>query len=333
MAHELVSGAYARTAPWHFAETGKDGRAVIADDLMTTEQALNLSGIRSLPTRLAIPHVQNFEGEWVPCDDWRAVVRNDTHVTLGMHTEQYEHIGFEDSFIAIGFAPDAKVWETMVLLRGGKVAAGVIRLPDLDRILPDGTQLAVFVAAYTSHDASFALTYKDTNVRIECMNLLRCADYEMTGRRIVVAHRSGSQERMQEAGRVITYAQERADYQERLCTELLAKQLSDFRARATVAELLPFSECETTQGQRASNTRIENQRSGILAIYNTAPDLANVKGTAWGLVQAVGAYSDHQATYRATKDATQDERRFIRTVIQNDSLADKALALVQATPL
>ena len=41
----------------------------------------------------------------------------------------------------------------------------------------------------------------------------------------------------------------------------------------------------------------ENKRDAIKAIYQNAPDMQGIQGTAWGIVQAVGQYVDHFKNY------------------------------------
>lgn len=331
MAHELVSGVFgSATTPWHFAETGADGRSIVVDGLLTTERMLELSGIGKVGTTRK-PVYQLIKGKPVEVPGHIMVVDNETDAVLGMHTDNYVISDFRESFEALGFASDAAVWETGVLLRERKMAAGVLRLPDLDTILPDGSNLAAYIAAYTSHDGTYALTYKDSNIRIECANRLRMADSENVGRRFTIHHRAGLEAKRAEAAHIVTYAQERVDAHGKLCERLLRTKLDSNRADAILAELVPFTEGDTA-GQKASRTRAQNVRGTIKAIMADAPDLADVKGSAWGFVQAVGAYTDHGITYRPTKMSSADERRFIRTVIDGNTLAERALATILAAP-
>lgn len=322
MAHEFESGVFGNAKPaWH-------GLGIVKDGLLTTEDALSESGVGGWEAAPAPIFIQRH-GEYTEVPDWQAVVRQDTGAVLGIHSELYAIENFADAFRALGFAHDQAVWETMVLLRGGKIAAGVLRLPDLDRILPDASHLASYVAAYTSHDGSYALTYKDTSIRIECANKLRMADSREEGRSFRILHRPGKEEQKKRVAAIMTYAQQRADAHERQAHELLRQSIDQRDAEAIVAALLPKPQVVETPGQKRAATRAETARQDILAIYRDAPDLQDVKGTAWGLIQAVGDYADHSARYRRTKDSTPEERRFIRTVLNSDTIAERALALVR----
>ena len=343
MAHELISGVYGNaTAPWHFAETGADGRSKVREGLMTTEVALTESGVGTFETR-PVPLYTERDGAFVKVPDWQAIEAAEDGAVLGVHTGDYQHSSYRDSFEALGFAPDQAVWETMVLLRERKVAAGVLRLPDLDIILPDDSHLAAYIAAWTSHNADFALTYADTNVRIECMNRLRQAETEQGQRRIRVLHRAGLEAARAEAGRIITYAQERIDYQAKDCERLLAIKLDAKRVDAIIAALYPLpekaagdvvtlpdgsTETVTSAGIKAAITRATNKRAGLAQVVDESADLENCRGTAWAFIQELGAWTDHGTEYHDGPTATGQERRFVRTVLDRETTIDKAFALI-----
>src|SRR5581483_2115334 len=315
MPHEFVSGVFGGNRPaWH-----RLGRVV--PDLLTTEEALRESGVGSVGARPEPVYIR-LADDFRVAPEYVAVVRNDTDEVLGVHGDGYVIENFCDAFHALGFV-DQRVWETMVLLRQGRIAAGVLRLPDLDKILPDGSHTAAYVAAYTSHDGSYALTYKDTSVRIECANKLRAADADRSGRCLTIRHTASKEERKREAAHIITYAQERADYHERQAIRLLQKRVSDQEFSELLDDLLPLS---TTSPRSA--TIAQNKRAKIRTIYRDAPDQQNIRGTAWGVANAFAAFADHEATYANTTRASADENRFVRTVLKEDTIADRAVRVL-----
>lgn len=326
MAHEVsvkadgtASAIYAHKPAWH-------GLGTVVPDLMTTNEMLNGSGIAEVTTRPEPVFVKVGEG-YIEVPDYTAVVREGSNDVLGIHGDGYVIEEFASAFQSIGasFGNDTKIWETGVLLRGGKIAAGVMRFPDFDRALVDGSHLMTYIAAYTSHDGSYALTYKDTNIRIECANLLRAADYDSAGRRFAIRHTSNKEERKSEAIRVLTYAQERVDALAAQAERLIAKKISDNVFQNLLDNLIPIPD-EKGRGQ----TMARNRQAKIKAIYSEAPDQQPIRGTAWGALQAVGAFVDHEATYRQSKNGTSDENRFIRTVMVRNTIADEAARVLVA---
>src|ERR1039457_6604074 len=134
MAHEFQSGAFAGTPAWH-------GLGTVVPNLMSTKEALKISGVGGLITRPETVFIQLPNGDFKAVPDYTAVVSDDENNVLGIHSGGYVKEEFSDAFNSLGdtFGPDAKIWETMVLLRHGKIAAGVLRFPEFDRELVDGS--------------------------------------------------------------------------------------------------------------------------------------------------------------------------------------------------
>lgn len=321
MAHEFESGVYGNNTPaWH-------GLGEVVPGLLTTKEALKLSGVGGIITRPEDVFILLPSGAYQAVPNYTAVVRDDNNDVLGIHGDQYVIENYQDAFLALGnaFGPDAKIWETMVLLRGGKIAAGVMRFPEFDKTLIDGSHLLTYIAAYTSHDGSYALTYTDTNIRAECANKLRAIDSRVTGRRFAIRHSSNKDARKEEAIRVMSFAQERVDAMAREAEELVAKKMSEREITSVLEALIP-SEGKEGKGL----TFAQHRQAKILNIYNEAPDQQDIKGTAWGFLQAVGNYVDHGSTFKNTAKTTAQESRFIRTCLTRNTLAEQAAELVAA---
>lgn len=319
--HEFESGAFGSNTPaWH-------GLGTVVPELMTTQEALELSGVGGVITRPEPVYLHLPDGTFKEVPEYVAQVREDNNDVLGIHTDRYVSEQYHSAFTDLGsaFEKDAKIWETMVLLRRGKIAAGVMRFPEFDRELIDGSHLLTYIAAYTSHDGTYALTYTDTNIRAECANKLRMIDSRQEGRRFAIRHINGKDEKKAEAIRVMSFAQERVDAMAKNAEELVAKKLSEGEIKSMLNILVPVSEEEGR-----SRTMAMNRQARIMNIYNDAPDQQDIKGTAWGFLQAVGNYVDHGATFRSSKTATQQESRFIKTVLDGNTLAEQAGALVAA---
>ena len=95
-----------------------------------------------------------------------------------------------------------------------------------------------------------------------------------------------------------------------------------------LARLVPLPEPrpdETNGGRAARNA--ERVREAIRTAYGTAPDLSDIHGTAWGVLQAVAAYVDHTQPMRRTANRTPAEARFERAT-EPAPLKDCALELL-----
>lgn len=320
MGHEYYRGVYARTPAWHRLGT-------VWPDLLTTEEAIRESGVDFNVEKTTL-YVER-EGIFLPVDGWKAIYGDNGFGVVGIHSDEYEPDRYADHFRALGFGPDEKVWECMVLLRKGRIATGAIRLPDLDTILPDGSKYMACVNAYSSHDGTYAISYKDSAWRWECANMLRAGDASNEGRVFRIRHTANKDNERRNAALVMTYAQERADFHARQCEELLKKKISDQQLDKLLNQIWPVPE-ELGRGR----TIAQNKQDTVRGIYRSAPDLSGLRGTAWGVVQAFGQFADHEATYRGTdkddRERSRNESRFIRTVLKGDTVADKVYQLVEA---
>jgi phage/plasmid-like protein (TIGR03299 family) len=326
MGHELVKGAYGMgTAPWHFRETGADGRSIVVPGLMDVDQMLELSTIGGVET-VQVPVYVQYKGEFILDPDHVGVFRPATGQNLGIHTEQYERDEFADHFRTLSsfFGDGAAIWETGVLLRGGKVAAGVMRFPEFDRkVVGFGTVLA-YIAAWSSHNGMFGMRYKDTNLRAECMNITRMIDAETNGRQVSVRHRAGKDEKRREGARIMSFAQERAEAAEAEAIRLLKIKLSQREVREVLEAVIPVP----ADSSDRLRTRRLSKHATILDIYNNADDQQDMRGTALGLVQATAAFVGHRATNRNTVNGTAEQHKFASIVLKGGTLDQKVLELV-----
>ena len=114
MPHEFVSGVFGASRPaWH-------GLGEVREGLLTTDEALMLSGVAEVEATPEPIYARDGSGEYREIPGWLAVTRTSNGDVLGVHSGTYAVENFVDAFRALGFADDAKVWETMILLRGGR---------------------------------------------------------------------------------------------------------------------------------------------------------------------------------------------------------------------
>ena len=323
MAHEFVSGVYANTPAWHRL-------GVVWPGLLTIEDAIRESGVGFTVDDGTLFLFNELTGKYEGVEGWKAIVRADTRDVVGIHGEDYERDNYADHFRALGFEGQ-KVVESMVLLKRGRIAVATIALPDLDRLFPDGSHFTSRVAAYSSHDGTYAMTYKDTSYRIECANMTRALDGNSDPRLRAqrIRHTAGKEQARRNAVNIMTFAQARADLAESDAIKLLAVKLSSKQVRSLINKLVPVP----VEAGRAQTIAV-NKGEAIWDLYTDRTDQQSIRGTAWGFTQAVANFTDNHATYRGTDAADRDrsraENQFIKTVLKGDTLADRALELVAA---
>ena len=103
---------------------------------------------------------------------------------------------------------------------------------------------------------------------------------------------------------------------------LAAIRLSSVAVNTLLENLFPLPENATPRKADI----VETQRSGLISAYN-ADDLGNLRGTAYGFLQAVSDFAYHAEPARQT--ATYRENK-MKDVIRGNALLDKALELLTA---
>jgi phage/plasmid-like protein (TIGR03299 family) len=177
------------------------------------------------------------------------------------------------------------------------------------------------------HDGGLAVTVAVAPFRLACLNgmLLPIEGAERTWK---ARHTANVEGKLADARRTLGIAWRYYDELEALGGRLIGERLSGGEFERFLARLVPLPEArpDATDGGRAVHN-VERVREAIRAAYGTAPDLADIRETRWGALQAVTAYVDHVQPTRRTSGRTQTEARFERAT-EPQPLKDRALALL-----
>lgn len=204
--------------------------------------------------------------------------------------------------------------------------------------LPQGVQVAndphaAFLLVQSSHDGSGAVRIRPIIERIFCANQInklitrgRKNDYTYT-----MKHTTNAVLSVQDIRAItqLTY-QSIAEYEE-TASHLLKRKADTQRAREVFRKVWPLpTTVESkpydmlTQGERRQQTLAYAARDKAMAIYQDSPTQENIKGTDFGIWQAVVEYADHHASGGS-------ERLAVATLSgRNDAIKNKALDLVLA---
>jgi phage/plasmid-like protein (TIGR03299 family) len=141
------------------------------------------------------------------------------------------------------------------------------------------------------------------DMRVVCANTLTYATSKQdAGNRIVrVRHTTKAAERLVEAHNVLNLRNLRTEELARQGEWLVEHEMSDSAFEIFMEKLMPMPADATTNtgGPTPAATMIADRRAQVAGIYATAPNLAPIRGTRWGVLQAVTEYVDHG---RATKN-------------------------------
>ena len=190
-----------------------------------------------------------------------------------------------------------------------------------------GEDLLPLLCLRNGHDGGLAVTVSVAPFRLACLNgmLLPLANAERTWK---ARHTANIDARLADARRTLGIAWRYYDELEQVGGRLLRERLDAAEFERFLAQLVPLppAQPDASGGGRAVDN-VERVREAIRTAYRTSDDLANIRGTRWGALQAVAAYVDHRQPTRRTAGRTPAEARFERAT-EPQPLKDRALALL-----
>jgi len=266
----------------------------------------------------------------VPVPRHVANVRSDTGAVLGVVGDGYEPLQNRAAFAFCDAITDSGQahWIGAGATRGGARVHALMRLDREIRIGgAEGEDVLPLLCFRNGHDGGLAVTVSVAPFRLACLNgmLLPLRNAERTWK---ARHTANIDARLADARRTLGIAWRYYDELEQVGERLLRERIGEGEFERFLAELVPLPppQPDTSGGGRAVRN-VERVREAIRTAYRTTDDLADIRGTRWGALQAVTAYVDHVQPTRRTAGRTVVEARFERAT-EPQPLKDRALALL-----
>lgn len=230
--------------------------------------------------------------------------------------QNHEAFEFTDALIENG---DAR-YETAGSLFGGKVVWMLAKLPS-DSVL--GDEMDRFLLFSNSHDGSRAVTVTTTNIRVWCSNTLNMA-LANAKRKWTFVHKGDMDSKLDEAKKSLILADSYNEEFKKQAEKLATKKVSVEQARKILDAMFPLPNEDISKTKLSHMVQL---RENFIKCYN-ADDIADYKGTAWGMVNAFSDMIYHGgATLRQTKGY---EENRLASVISGNTMFDKAYSLILA---
>lgn len=335
--------------PWHFYETGKDGRSIIKPGCVSVQEALEAIGCAGINVGTSkVARIILEDGREMDAPEFR-------NTDTGLITPSYVILQNDRPLAFCGdrqvpgtlestFGP---VQEVISSLGARVTTAGslwdrhrffmVFELPETKMI--GGDEYRKYLVVLTAHDGSMARRYLWSAVRVVCANTWSLAlDEAFDARRAArkagqpndvmrtVRHTKGASERIKSAIEQLQVAKKFFDAFDIRAEEMLATAFPNKEWQSLKETLIPIHVDDDGESSKRAITRAENAREVLQTEYD-APDIANIKGTAWGALQSVIAYDQHARTSRNTQKTLPQERTFLRSVEGSDIIT-KAQAIL-----
>lgn len=262
-----------------------------------------------------------------------AIVRGDTHQVIGVVGEHYRIFQNEDAFAWADEMVGDKGgchWVAAGAARGGALVWMFMKTPfQLD--LPD-SPVETYLLMATGHDGGTPLCAQIIPTRLICMNQLPALLRLKGGHGAMgvkasasyrIRHSRNAEDKLAEAQRVLGLAKGAAENAAAKAEALFAQKLSDRQLDNLWEKLIPIR--EDAKPKTVENAR--ELRATLRMIYRDEPTQQDIKGTAWGFVNAVAFHQDHGKKSRETTRSSAAENRMLASSFSRN-LVDRALALV-----
>ncbi|MDF1822268.1 MAG: DUF932 domain-containing protein [Alcanivoracaceae bacterium] len=285
MAHQIEKMAYVGRTPWH----GLGNKLAEQQPLEVWMQQAGLDwAIQEAPVRF-INGDKGHLGEILSFDDHKVLYRSDTHAPLSVVSQRYQVVQPREimEFYRELTEKSGFELETAGSLKGGRKIWALAKTGQ-SGLLKGNDRTDAYVLLATACDGTLATTAQFTSVRVVCNNTLAVA---LNGQSqcVKVSHRSVfDAEAVKKQLGISVSAWD--DFMYGL------KALSERKVKKTEAEAFVRAVFQPRPEQVAQKSN-ERAMGKVLALFDGAgqgADLPSARNTAYGLLNAVTEFVDHQ---------------------------------------
>lgn len=202
-------------------------------------------------------------------------------------------------------------------LRGGRKIFLASKLPNTLNI--GGVDpVDTYLMATNTHDGTDSFRFELMQLRLICTNGM--TRWTKTSS-ISFRHTSRMDVRIEDVRQTLNVTLKATEEFSLRAEELLAKPMANSDFWTIVKDLLPVDEDNMTTRQIES---VQDRRNTLLNIWN-GPTQENIKGTAWGVVNAFTEFDQWAHTARSKDDSVRAEKFLLN---QGQSLTERVMALV-----
>jgi len=298
------------------AEKAWHGLGQVVEEAMTAEQAIELANldyeVKKTTLHAAIEEA-SVDGGFVKINDKFATYRADTAKPLGIVGSRYEIVQNKDAFAFFDAIIDSgeAIFETAGALGDGERIFVTAKLPD--DMLVNGEVCNKYIILTNSHDGTSSIVAGFTSIRVVCNNTLQAAMRDLTNK-VLIQHRVGAKERLQEAYKVMGIA---SKYMSEVndAFNLMAKtSIEDAQLKQFITDIMmPEYKLKNEEEQEKLSTRFINQVTSIydFALSHPTQQTDAARGTVWGAYNSISGYYNYIQKYK------NDEQKFVSQMFGN----------------
>jgi phage/plasmid-like protein (TIGR03299 family) len=257
----------------------------------------------------------------------KVVSRSDNRHRMGTFKEGYNPHSYKEWLLGSvsNILGDTLSVGSAGLLKQGAVAWVSVEMPD-SITTPEGVEFRPHLLATTSFDGSIATTYKRVCTFVVCDNTRGEALGE-TGQQIKIKHTRNSELKLADAREALAMVHDIGDDVSAEIKALCEIEVSDADWFEFLDAYVPLDADASKRGQ----TMADNKREGLTAMYRFDKRAATWRGTAFGVVQAVDTWTQHESIVRGQTRAEKNMMSVIKgDITKTDREALDKLRLVLA---
>jgi phage/plasmid-like protein (TIGR03299 family) len=320
----VESGFYVtdRGLPWHVEQA----RRLDLPELMqgsgrklTAGEALILAGLDwEVGTA---PMFAEIDGRMEPIPGRVVTYRKDTGAILGSGLstdfrvyQNGEAFSFADHILDV---PGAHA-ETGGSLFGGRKVFLSMELPDEIHVAGDPSDFRLFLLLSNGHDGNHKLRLDITVERGVCWNTVRIG-HQRAIQSWALRHTSRMDGRVQEARNALNLTHRYVEEFTAGADAMARQSLADRQVDEILRKLFPLTELQAKRAAEDASAVDALPLGQVRDIYHDSPSVAPVKGTAWGVFNAVTEWEDHFRRSRGGDLGPSEEMRADRLMFGGDS--------------
>ena len=190
--------------------------------------------------------------------------------------------------------PDVKI-DSAGSFKNGRVVFGSWNVPSTLVLDPKGAndKTNLYLVVYTSHDGSVAVQAAITPVRVRCQNTLNFA-MKSAKQSFKIRHTQTVDGKIAQAREALNLSVAYFDEFSKQAELLFQREVTDKKFSEIINTLYPKPEHD----KKGSLTKWENKVVLLDDLYHNSETNANIKGTAWGVVNALTERLDYYRTAR-----------------------------------
>ena len=322
MSAEVESMMYAREVPWHGFGTKVDG-------LQTAEEAIVAAGLdwEVVSRPIYIRQIGTAKGKIVKVPGYVANVRNRDSAPLGVVSPGYRVVqnrtafAMADEIVATG---EAK-YETAGSLREGRVVFLSMEIPKTVKVPGDDGDVKPYLLLVNSHDGSRAMRGVVTPIRTVCMNTMTLALREAHSE-FRLRHTVNVMERVAEARAALGLTVQYLDAFESWAEKMVLSKVTPQQTLRTLLQVFPMKDVNplklsVEEMRRVIAAEPTTPAAKALSFVEHSPNVANVRGTAWGVLNGVAEYLQYGQFFRKSMFSAADNR--VTSIVLNGPAAQK----------